>query len=96
MISFYNSLGIAGDPDDIGYMKNMGRGTRAAKNLRAKTGSITNVRAHSGYVSTKSGKFLSFSMIANNYTGSRRSVDKLHEKIMVALAQSSLTFKIFD
>jgi len=84
--SFYNSLSIAGDPGDIGYMKNMGRGTRAAKNLRAKTGSITRVRAHSGYVSTQSGKFLSFSMIANNYKGSRRSVDKLHEKIMVALA----------
>jgi D-alanyl-D-alanine carboxypeptidase/D-alanyl-D-alanine-endopeptidase (penicillin-binding protein 4) len=84
--SFYNSLGIAGDPDDISYMKNMGRGTLAAKNLRAKTGSITQVRAHSGYVSTRSGKFLSFSMIANNYTGSRRGVDRLHEKIMVALA----------
>jgi len=85
--SFYNSLGIAGDPDDIGHMKNMGRGTRVAKNLRAKTGSITRVRAHSGYVSTKSGRFLSFSMIANNYIGTRRQVDKLHEKIMIALAE---------
>lgn len=85
--SYFNSLGIAGDPDDIGYMSNMCRGTRAANNLRAKTGSIDRIRAHSGYVRSRSGKLLSFSMIANEYTGSRRTVDRLHEKVMVLLAE---------
>jgi len=84
--TFYRSLGIAGDTDDISYMKNMGRGTRAEKNVRAKTGSITRVRAHSGYVRTRSQKLLCFSMIANNYDGTRGAVDRLHEKMMVALA----------
>ena len=84
--TFYRSLGIAGDSDDISYMKNMGRGTRAEKNVRAKTGSITRVRAHAGYVYTRSQKLLCFSMIANNYNGTRRAVDRLHEKMMVALA----------
>jgi D-alanyl-D-alanine carboxypeptidase/D-alanyl-D-alanine-endopeptidase (penicillin-binding protein 4) len=82
-----NSLSIAGNPDDIGNMKNMCRGTLAAKNLRAKTGSITRMRAHSGYVNTRSGKLLSFSMIANEYTGKRRTIDRLHEKVMVLLAE---------
>jgi D-alanyl-D-alanine carboxypeptidase/D-alanyl-D-alanine-endopeptidase (penicillin-binding protein 4) len=84
--TFYRSLGIAGDMDDISYMKNMGRGTRAEKNVRAKTGSITRVRAHSGYVHTRSQRLLCFSMIANNYNGTRGAVDRLHEKMMVALA----------
>jgi len=84
---YYQSLSVAGDPQDIGYMKNMCKGTIAAKNVRAKTGLINRVRAHSGYVSTKSGEFLSFSMIANDYSGSYRAIDKVHEKIMVQLAE---------
>jgi D-alanyl-D-alanine carboxypeptidase/D-alanyl-D-alanine-endopeptidase (penicillin-binding protein 4) len=84
---YYHSLSVAGDPDDIGYMKNMCKGTRAAKNVRAKTGLINRVRAHSGYVSTRSGKRLSFSMIANDYSGSYRAIDQIHEKIMIQLAE---------
>jgi D-alanyl-D-alanine carboxypeptidase/D-alanyl-D-alanine-endopeptidase (penicillin-binding protein 4) len=85
--SYFNSLGIAGDPDDIGYMKNMCVGTAAAQNLRAKTGTILRVRSHSGYVRTRSGTLLCFSMIANNFTGSSRRIDQLHEKLMIALAE---------
>jgi D-alanyl-D-alanine carboxypeptidase/D-alanyl-D-alanine-endopeptidase (penicillin-binding protein 4) len=84
---YYQSLSVAGDPEDIGYMKNMCKGTPAAKNVRAKTGLINRVRAHSGYVSTRSGKRLSFSMIANDYSGSYRAIDIIHEKIMVQLAK---------
>ena len=85
--SYYNSLSIAGDPNDIGYMSDMCSGTSAAYNLRAKTGSINRVRAHSGYVRSKSNKLLSFSMIANEYVGSRGTVDRLHEKVMILLAE---------
>jgi len=85
--SFYNSLAIAGDINDIGYMKSVGRGTHAEKNVRAKTGLIDRVRSHSGYVRTRSGKLLCFSMIANNFTGSYRNIDRLHEKLMIALAE---------
>ena len=85
--AYYHSLSVAGDPNDIGYMKNMCKGTPAAKNVRAKTGLINRVRAHSGYVSTKTGKSLSFSMIANDYQGSYRAIDKIHEKIMIQLAE---------
>ncbi len=48
-------------------MKNRLRGTAAKGNVKAKTGSIGRVRALSGYVTTRDGEELVFSMIANNY-----------------------------
>ena len=83
---FYDSLPIAGDEEDIGHLKNFCKGSLAEKNLRAKTGSHNRVRAHSGYVHNKSGELFCFSMIANDYKGSSRIIDKLHEKIMIELA----------
>jgi D-alanyl-D-alanine carboxypeptidase/D-alanyl-D-alanine-endopeptidase (penicillin-binding protein 4) len=44
------------------------RGTRAEGNAVAKTGSISNVRALSGYVKTRDGETLAFSILANNFT----------------------------
>ncbi len=83
---FYNSLPIAGEPNDIGGIKKLCIGSKAAKNLRAKTGGHYRVRAHSGYVHNQSGELICFSMIANDYKGSSRKIDKLHEKIMIQLA----------
>ena len=51
------------------------RNTPAANNLHGKTGSLTGVTALSGYVSTKDGRKLVFSMISNNYLVSPRSVE---------------------
>ena len=41
--------------------------TRAAENARAKTGSIANVRSLSGFVRTRDGEMLVFSIIANDF-----------------------------
>jgi D-alanyl-D-alanine carboxypeptidase/D-alanyl-D-alanine-endopeptidase (penicillin-binding protein 4) len=84
--TFYNSFPIAGDPDDNGTMRHLCKGSVAAKKLRAKTGGHNRVRAHTGYVYLKSGDLICFSMIANNYSGTDRTIDKLHEKIMIELA----------
>ena len=43
------------------------RRTRAAGNAAAKTGSISNVRALSGYVRTRDGEMLVFSILANDF-----------------------------
>jgi D-alanyl-D-alanine carboxypeptidase/D-alanyl-D-alanine-endopeptidase (penicillin-binding protein 4) len=51
------------------------RGTRAAGNVRAKTGSIANVRALSGFVETADGEMLVFSMLANNFTQPQAAID---------------------
>jgi len=84
---FYDSLPIAGDPDDIGTMSRLCRNTKAAYNLRAKTGSHVRIRSHSGYVRSRSGDIICFAMLANDYTGSSRIINKLHEQVMIQLAE---------
>jgi D-alanyl-D-alanine carboxypeptidase/D-alanyl-D-alanine-endopeptidase (penicillin-binding protein 4) len=43
------------------------RGTRAEGNAAAKTGSIANVRSLSGYVRTRDGEMVVFSILANDF-----------------------------
>ena len=63
--AFVATLPIAGKDGTISTrMKN----TRAEANAVAKTGSISNVRALSGYVRTRDGDTLVFSILANNFT----------------------------
>ena len=45
------------------------------KKLKAKTGSLTGVRSLSGYVKAANGKTLTFSVMVNNYWGSKRQLD---------------------
>lgn len=84
--SFWNSLPIAGDASDPGTLRSMCKGTPAAGNVRAKSGYISRVRTYAGYVNTKSGKRLSFAMMANNYTCSNAQIKKMLEGLMVAMA----------
>ncbi|MCX6151921.1 MAG: D-alanyl-D-alanine carboxypeptidase/D-alanyl-D-alanine-endopeptidase [Ignavibacteriales bacterium] len=85
--SFYNSLGVAGDNDDFGYFKNYGAETPIAKNARIKDGLIQNVRSHSGYIKSQSGRLIAFSFISNNYNGTSKDVDGIHLKLMIELAK---------
>ncbi len=88
-IDFYNSLPIVGSKEDdghLGHLAQLCRGTAAENNVRAKTGLIERVRAHSGYVHSRSGRLLCFAMIANDYSGSWRQIDRLHAKMMIAMA----------
>ena len=61
---FRDALPIAGVD---GTLRTRMRGTPAAGNLRAKTGTINAVASLSGYVTTASGEHLVFSIILNNY-----------------------------
>jgi len=85
--SFYVSLGVAGDPEDISAYKNYGVNTLIARNARIKSGLINGVRSHSGYIKTKSGRTVAFSFIANNYQGSATEVNKIHIDLMIRLAE---------
>jgi len=79
---FTDSLPVAGVD---GTLQSRMRNTAAANNLRAKTGSLTDVSALSGYVRTKDGERLVFSMIMNGYTAG--SLRQLQDRIGVTLAE---------
>ncbi len=81
--SFYNSLPEAGKS---GTLKSLGRNTVITGNLRAKSGSVARVRAYAGYVKTKSGRELAFSVNISNYNCSSREVKKKITALMVAMA----------
>jgi serine-type D-Ala-D-Ala carboxypeptidase/endopeptidase (penicillin-binding protein 4) len=61
-------------------------GTAAAGNVRAKTGSIANVRALSGFVTSADGEPLVFSIIANHFTAPQSAIDAATDEAVVRLA----------
>jgi len=63
--------------------------SRAAGNVRAKTGSISNARALSGFVTTADGETLVFSVLANNYTQPSAVIDSATDTAVERLATFS-------
>jgi D-alanyl-D-alanine carboxypeptidase/D-alanyl-D-alanine-endopeptidase (penicillin-binding protein 4) len=80
--SFFNSLPVAGKQ---GSMSNIGKGTYIEGKMRAKTGYINKSRAYCGYITTSTGKELSFSVIFNNYNCTAKEAKVKIEKFLVAL-----------
>lgn len=80
---FYDSLPIAGID---GTIKNRMVGTAAQNNVHAKTGYINRVRALSGYVTTKDGEELVFSLIVNNYLVPTSMANQIQDQICERLA----------
>ncbi len=62
--AFYATLPIAGKD---GSLSSRLRRTRAEGNAVAKTGSISNVRSLSGYIRSRDGEMLVFSILANDF-----------------------------
>ena len=80
---FITALPVAGvDGTTAGRMK----GTRAQGNARAKTGSIANARALSGYVTSADGEPIVFSMIVNNFNVPQSQADAIIDRAVVRLA----------
>ena len=65
--TFYDSLPIAGVD---GTLRSRFKGTLGEKNIHAKTGTIRYVNSISGYVTSKAGEHLVFSIMLNAYNGS--------------------------
>ncbi|MDQ3108788.1 MAG: D-alanyl-D-alanine carboxypeptidase/D-alanyl-D-alanine-endopeptidase [Bacteroidota bacterium] len=82
---FLKSLPVAGR---TGSMSSLCKGTLAENNLQAKTGYINRARGYAGYVKSKSGKLLCFSLLANNYSCSAAEMKKRLERILVAMAEN--------
>lgn len=59
-----------------------------ARTLRCKSGSITRVRAYSGYLTAKSGKELAFTVMVNNFSGASREVFVAIEELLYQIRET--------
>lgn len=80
---FKDALPVSGES---GTLKSISAGTSAQGKVFAKSGSMSKVRSYSGYVQTKSGKLLCFSVMMNNYTCSSAEIKKKLESLMIYMA----------
>jgi D-alanyl-D-alanine carboxypeptidase/D-alanyl-D-alanine-endopeptidase (penicillin-binding protein 4) len=81
---FYSSMPVAGIS---GTMKEVGAGSKAQNNLRAKTGGMTRVIAYTGYFKTKSGELMAFTLVANQYTCKYKEIKKRMEAILIQMME---------
>lgn len=88
--TFLQAMPVAGDDERLigGTLRNRMKGTAAAGNVRAKTGALNGVTALSGYIETKEGETLIFSIMINNYLS--ESIHEVVDGIVVALADVQL------
>src|SRR5699024_3228016 len=84
---FHSSLHVAGKPDRLngGTLRNRMTDDSTKGNVKAKTGSLTGVSALSGYVTSKDGEELTFSLNFNHYVGG--SVTAIEDVIATVLAE---------
>lgn len=84
--AFYSSLPIGGRDGSLQYRFTSGP---ARGNVRAKTGTVSNVSALSGYLTTDDGTPVAFSIICNHYTIKTRSVRDVQDSIVNLLTRFS-------
>ena len=80
---FVTGLPIAGVD---GSLSTRMKGTAAEKNVRAKTGTMSNIRTLAGYVTTRDGEHLAFVILINNFEGTGANANDALDAIAVRLA----------
>jgi serine-type D-Ala-D-Ala carboxypeptidase/endopeptidase (penicillin-binding protein 4) len=80
---FLDALPVAGTD---GTLSARMKGTKAENNVHAKTGSMTNVSSISGYIRTRDGELLAFSVCANNFPGLREPIESAQDRALETLA----------
>lgn len=80
---FLSSLPVAGADGGLdGYCLNM---PQLKHNLKAKTGSMTGVRCLSGYLKTRTGEQLAFTLLINHYTCTTSQLQQVVRKFLSEL-----------
>jgi D-alanyl-D-alanine carboxypeptidase/D-alanyl-D-alanine-endopeptidase (penicillin-binding protein 4) len=72
-----------------GTLEGRMKGTPAEDNLRAKTGTMSNIRTLAGYVRTGDGEALAFAVMADNFEGPGAAAVEAIDRIAVRLATFS-------
>jgi D-alanyl-D-alanine carboxypeptidase/D-alanyl-D-alanine-endopeptidase (penicillin-binding protein 4) len=86
--AFVAGLPIAGVD---GSLSTRMKGTPAENNVRAKTGTMSNIRTLAGYVTTRDGERLAFVVLINNFEGTGTEANDALDAIAVRLASFSRT-----
>ena len=87
---FVTGLPIAGVD---GSLSTRMKGTPAENNVRAKTGTMSNIRTLAGYVTTRDGERLAFVILINNFEGTGANANDALDAIAVRLASFSRTIQ---
>jgi D-alanyl-D-alanine carboxypeptidase/D-alanyl-D-alanine-endopeptidase (penicillin-binding protein 4) len=85
--TFYDALPIGGVDGTIGDRM---KGTPAAGNVHAKTGTLDKARSLSGYVTSADGRLLLFSILSNNHVVANREVERVQDALVAFLAGATL------
>jgi serine-type D-Ala-D-Ala carboxypeptidase/endopeptidase (penicillin-binding protein 4) len=80
---FVTALPIAGVD---GTLEARMRGTPAAGNVRAKTGTMSNIRSLAGYATTRDGEHVAFVAMVNNFEGGGTAANQALDAIAVRVA----------
>jgi D-alanyl-D-alanine carboxypeptidase/D-alanyl-D-alanine-endopeptidase (penicillin-binding protein 4) len=80
---FYQSLATAGS-GTLTVFKNENFPNQS---LHAKSGSMTRVRCYAGYLTTSTGRQLSFTIMLNNFSCSQTEAIKRIEKLLIELRE---------
>ncbi len=83
---FVAALPVAGTD---GSLSGRMTGTPAQGNVRAKTGTMSNIRSLAGYVTTRDGEPLAFVIMVNNFEGAGSAAVQAIDAIAVKLAEFS-------
>jgi serine-type D-Ala-D-Ala carboxypeptidase/endopeptidase (penicillin-binding protein 4) len=81
---YYDAFPVAGVD---GTLRTRMRSTAGEANVRGKTGTLSNVRSLSGYVTTAEGRLLLFSILCNNYLVPTAYISRVQDSIAVRLAR---------
>jgi D-alanyl-D-alanine carboxypeptidase/D-alanyl-D-alanine-endopeptidase (penicillin-binding protein 4) len=85
---YYDALPVAGVD---GTLRGRMRSTTGEANVRGKTGTLSNVRSLSGYVTTSGDRLLIFSVLCNNYLVPTAYITRVQDTIAVRLSRLHAT-----